>query len=102
MEIIESHGISPTVVEYLQSPPTSGTLLRISKLVGVPLCDLLRRAEEEFRKAADSLPIENEQELARWLQEHPKVLQRPIVVDEDRGRAVVGRPPENVLALLKD
>ena len=39
---------------------------------------------------------------ALWLEDHPKVLQRPIVVDDDRNVAVIGRPPENVLDLLKE
>ena len=38
--------------------------------------------------------------LAKWLQAHPIVLERPIVVDSSSGRAVVGRPPENVNELL--
>jgi arsenate reductase (glutaredoxin) len=39
---------------------------------------------------------------AQWLAvltDHPKLLERPIVVY--RGRAALGRPPEQVLALLE-
>ena len=38
--------------------------------------------------------------LAEGLAAHPKALQRPIVVDEDSGNTVIGRPPENVLDLI--
>ena len=38
--------------------------------------------------------------LAGWLTRHPKVIERPIVADDDSGLAVIGRPPENVLRLL--
>ena len=38
--------------------------------------------------------------LAAWLARHPRVLQRPIVIDEVSGAAVVGRPPEKVNDLL--
>jgi len=100
LEIIESHGISPSIVEYLDTPPDAETLLHLAKLIGVPLSDLLRRGEEEFRNGAN-IPLTDEKALASWLQDHPKVLERPIVVDEDDQRAVVGRPPENVVALLK-
>ena len=42
----------------------------------------------------------NDPALAAWLEQHPKVIERPIVVDEDSNRAVLGRPPENVLELV--
>ena len=38
--------------------------------------------------------------LAAWLELHPRVIERPIVVDESEGRAVIGRPPENVRELI--
>jgi len=101
LEIIESHGISPTIVEYLVTPPDAETLLHAAKLIGVPLADLLRRGEEDFRNAGDSIPLTDAKALASWLRDHPKVLERPIVVDAAGQRAVVGRPPENVLALLE-
>ncbi|NND37131.1 MAG: hypothetical protein HKN81_08345 [Gammaproteobacteria bacterium] len=34
----------------------------------------------------------------QWLSEHPKVLQRPIVISGDEAR--IGRPPESVLNIL--
>jgi len=101
LEILESRGISPSIVEYLDTPPDAETLRRLARLLGTPLADLLRRGEAAFRNAGDSVPLGNEQALADWLHENPGVLQRPIVVDEDANRAVVGRPPENVLTLFK-
>jgi arsenate reductase len=101
LEIIESHGIAPKIVEYLATPPDADTLLRLAELIGVPLADLLRRGEEEFRNAGDEIPLADAKALASWLHAHPKVMERPIVVDEAAQRAVVGRPPENVEALLK-
>ncbi len=101
LEIIESHGVTPKIVEYLVTPPDGDTLLRLAELVGVPLADLLRRGEEVFRNAGDSIPLADENALASWLHDHPQALERPIVVDEIGQRAVVGRPPENVETLLK-
>jgi arsenate reductase len=100
LELIQSHGISPEIVEYLATPPDADTLLRISHQLGIPLAALLRRGEPEFKDAGDAVPLDDEQALARWIHDNPRVLQRPIVVDEKTGRAAVGRPPENVLALL--
>ncbi len=101
LEIIESHGIEPKIVEYLLQPPDAETLLRLAATLEVPLGDLLRKAEDDFSNAADSVPLDDDAALAAWLHNHPKVLQRPIVVDEDANRAVVGRPPESVLEIIK-
>jgi len=100
LELIESAGFSPTIVEYLAAPPDAATLLRISALLEIPLADLLRRGESEFTDAGDTVPLDDNEALAAWIAANPKVLERPIVVDEEQGRAVVGRPPENVLSLL--
>jgi len=100
LELIKSKGVRPKVVEYLETPPGPAELLAITRMLDRPLADLLRRGEDEFRDAGDSVPLDDEAALAAWIHEHPRVLERPIVVDEEKGRAVVGRPPENVLELL--
>jgi arsenate reductase len=100
LELIRSNGIEPSIVEYLKTPPDAATLAKLSSLLGTPLSDLLRRNEDDFRNAGNSVPLDDGDALAAWVSEHPKVLERPIVVDEDAGRAVMGRPPENVLALF--
>jgi arsenate reductase len=100
LELIESRGIQPTIVEYLSTPPDASTLLEIAGQLGMPLADLLRRGEAEFKEAGDSVPLDDENRLAAWIVSNPKVLQRPIVVDTDSGRAIVGRPPENVFDLI--
>lgn len=101
LEIIESHGLKPRVVEYLDNPPAPADLRRLARLLDVPLADLLRTSEADFSESSEPVPVEDDQALSRWLHDHPRVLQRPIVVDEDNDRAVVGRPPENVLELIK-
>lgn len=100
LEIIESQGISPTIVEYLRTPPGADTLLRLARLLDVPLTDLLRRGEAAFKDAGNKVPLDDEQALAAWLHDNSSVLERPIVVDDEKDCAVVGRPPENVLSLL--
>ena len=40
----------------------------------------------------------NKPQLRKLLQDNPKALQRPILIKD--GRAVIGRPPENILDLL--
>ena len=100
LELIESRGVRPRIVEYLETPPEPDALLRLAELLGLPLRDLLRTAESDFAESSAPVPVDDGPALSQWLHEHPRVLQRPIVVDEDRHRAIVGRPPENVLDLL--
>ncbi len=100
MELLEQAGVTPSIVEYLQTPPSAEATLRNARLIGVPVADLLRRGEDEFKNADDLPDLNDDSALALWLESHPKVIERPIVVDEAKDRAVIGRPPENVLELV--
>ena len=64
------------------------------------MAELLRRNEDDYRNADDLPELDDDAALAAWLARHPRVLQRPIVIDDATGTAVVGRPPENVNELL--
>jgi len=100
LQLIESRGVQPRIVEYLRAPPAVDTLIRLADLLNLPLKELLRTAESDFAESSAPVPVDDEAALSQWLHEHPRVLQRPIVVDEERNRAIIGRPPENVLELL--
>jgi len=100
LELITDSGISHTVVLYLDNSPTANTILGIAEKLGLPVADLLRRGESDFKEATDLPDLGDNNALAEWLADHPIVLQRPIVVNDDSGQAVIGRPPENVSELL--
>jgi arsenate reductase len=100
LELLEQSGVQPTIVEYLKTPPAADATLRHASLIGVRVADLLRRGEDEFRQADDLPDLDDDAALATWLEAHPKVIERPIVVDEENNRAVLGRPPENILGLI--
>lgn len=102
LEIIQEAGIEPNIVEYLQEPPDAARTERLAALLGLDVADLLRKSEPDFTGADDLPELSDNAALAAWIESHPKVLQRPIVVDDDRDVAVIGRPPENVLGLLKE
>lgn len=99
LDIIREHGIEPEIVHYLERMPDAATLLQIGRMLGTGIGPMMREGEDEYREA-DDLPEGDDRALAEWLSHHPKVLERPVVVDEARARAVIGRPPENVLELL--
>ena len=99
LEIIQAAGVEPEIALYLKETPAAATIVDLARKLGVPVADLLRRGESEFKEATDLPDLGDDAALAAWLHEHPIVLERPIVVDGDR--AVIGRPPENVAKLLK-
>ena len=101
LKIIEDAGASPNIVAYLESPPSAARILELAGMIGIPVQQLLRKGESEFKEASDLPDLDDDPALAGWLSAHPRVLERPIVVDSEGGRAVIGRPPENVEELLK-
>jgi arsenate reductase len=100
LELIKAAGITPEIVAYLDTPPDGPGILELAKLLEIPVTGLLRRGEAEFREASDLPDLDDDARLAAWLSQHPRVIERPIVLDTARRRAVIGRPPENVHALL--
>jgi arsenate reductase len=100
LKLIEDAGVEPRVVAYLQSPPSGRRIEELAKMLNVSVADLLRRNEAEFRSAVDLPSLDDNAALAEWIAKNPKVLQRPIVVDDEKGAAIIGRPPEDVLTLL--
>ncbi|MEM8815253.1 MAG: arsenate reductase (glutaredoxin) [Pseudomonadota bacterium] len=100
LELIHAAGISPQTVAYLDKPPSGGRLVELAQMLGIPVRQMLRRGEAEFREATDLPGLDDDAALADWLSRNPRVLERPIVVDERGRRAVIGRPPENVLELI--
>jgi arsenate reductase len=100
LELIRNAGIEPTIVKYLEDAPDAAQILDLAARLGKPVAGLLRRGEARFREATDLPALDDEEALAAWVAAHPIVLERPIVLDDDSGKAVLGRPPENVTELL--
>ncbi len=100
LELIQEAGVSPNIVDYLSEPPSAARILQLADLLGSSVVELLRRKEADFRNATDLPALDNNAALAAWVEAHPQVLERPIVVDDDANKAIMGRPPENVQALL--
>ena len=102
LEIIQNSGVTPTIIEYLSKAPTADRILHLASLLEMPVQALLRRNEAEFKDARDLPDLNDDAALAAWVASNPKVLERPIVVDDEVNKAVVGRPPENVHELLAE
>ena len=101
LALLTDAGVEPVIVEYLKTPPDAQRIQELAALVGVPVAGLLRRGESEFKEASDLPDLADDAALAAWLARHPKVIERPIVVNDAGDAAVIGRPPENVLGLVR-
>ena len=99
LALLEARGIQPKVVEYLLYPPSKTELERILKLLGMRPRELLRKKEPEYKEAGLDDPKLSDAALLRALRSYPKLMERPIVVANNK--AAIGRPPENVLPILK-
>jgi len=98
LALIEDAGIEPEVIEYLKTPPTAEELDAILKKLKMEPRDLMRTGEAIYRELDLANRELTRDEAIAVMLEHPKLIERPIVV---QGRkAVLGRPPENVNELL--
>jgi len=97
LELIQEKGIEPDIIEYLKSPPSEAELDHILKLLGEEPEALMRQGEDEFKQYFKGKELSRTETISLMVQ-HPKVIERPIVVKGDK--AVVGRPPESVLDIL--
>jgi arsenate reductase len=100
LALLREAGIEPEIIDYLNSPPDASTIVRLAGLLGQPVAGLLRRGEQEFKEAGDLPNLDDDNALAAWLTVHPRVIERPIVVNAAGDQAVIGRPPENVMEVV--
>ncbi len=97
LALLRENGVEPNIVLYLETPPDSAAIKALLKKLGIGAAELVRRGEDEY-KASGLGKDSSEAEIVAAMVKHPKLIERPIVV---RGnKAVLGRPPENVLALI--
>ncbi len=98
LALLEENGIEPAVVLYLETPPDADTLKSLLSKLGISARDLLRKGEDAYKDNKLSDTTLSEAQLIAAMAQHPKLIERPIVVKGER--AVLGRPPENVLELV--
>lgn len=100
LALLEEHNIKPEIVLYLQDSPSQETLSKLNQQLDCEPNEMFRFKEELAREL--NLSAKDDRPHDEWLSilaNNPRLMERPIVTDGTR--AVFGRPPENVLALLK-
>ncbi|MCA8994032.1 MAG: arsenate reductase (glutaredoxin) [Planctomycetaceae bacterium] len=98
LKLIEDSGIQPEVILYLDRPPSTRELEGLLKKLGMAPKELMRKGEDVYKELGLAKKELTKKEAIQLLHEHPKLIERPIVVKGDN--AILGRPPENVLGLL--
>ena len=97
LELLRERGHEPEVIEYLKTGVSRPDLQDILAKLGVPARAMVRKKETAYAEQGLT-EVSDAGELLDAIVASPILLERPIVVLGER--AVVGRPPENVLALL--
>ncbi len=95
LQLLHDNGVDPTVVDYLETPPSIAELTEIVTKMGKTPRDITRKKEAAEEGIAADL---EGTALIKALVDHPRAIERPIVVNGDK--AAMGRPPEAVLDIL--
>lgn len=95
LALIEESKQEVEVIEYLKTPLSESTIRNLLTLLDVPVLSMMRTKEAKFKSL--NLKNANDETLIKAMVEHPILIERPIV--NNTKKAIIGRPPENVLLL---
>ena len=93
--MLNEHSVDFVYREYTRDPLSVAELTALFVQLGKSPRELLRSRDV---KRLELNPDQDDAALIAAMAEHPRLLQRPILVVGEK--AVVGRPVENMLALL--
>ena len=98
LEILNQQEVDTEIVLYLENPPSAEEVASILEKLGLSSRDIIRKGEEEYKLLNLKDQSLTENELITFMSENPKLIERPIVIKGNK--AVIGRPPENVLSII--
>lgn len=98
LQLLEDNGVKPTIVLYLETGPDEKEITGLLSKLGISARELLRKGEDAYKENKLADGSLSEQQLIMAMAKFPKLIERPIAVTGKQ--AVIGRPPENVLALI--
>lgn len=98
LELLQARGLTPDIVLYLDTPPDAARLRDLLGKLGITARQLLRTGEDAYKALNLADRDLGDEQLIAAMVAHPKLIERPILIAGDK--AVIGRPPENVLELL--
>ena len=98
LQLLRDSNIEPLIINYIKEPPSIKTLKVISDLLGLNPVKWIRKSESDYKKH-NLNDINDADTIFYYMNKYPKLIERPIVIYNNK--AVVARPPENVLELIK-
>lgn len=96
LSLIEENNQDVTIVEYLKKPLTKSEINNLLNALSVSPIEMMRTKEVEFKE--QNLKNADDETLINAMITTPKLIERPIVTKNNK--AIIGRPPENVLTLF--
>lgn len=94
LQLIKDADAEVEIIEYLKTPPTEDELRMLISGLNLPIEYLIRKSEEIYKTEFKGKDFSDD-EWIKILVQNPKLIERPIVVNEE-GEVILGRPPENV------
>jgi arsenate reductase len=98
LALIRHVGIEPTVIEYLQSPPSKPRLAEAIAAAGLSVREAIRQKGTPYAELGLDDPAFTDDQLLDAMMAHPILINRPIVVTPKSVRLC--RPSEAVIDLL--
>lgn len=98
LQLLQDNGVEPKVVEYLKTPPSAAELDNILNMLKLEPRELMRKKEPPYKERGLADESLGRKALIKAMVADPVLIERPIVIKGKK--AVLGRPPENVLDLL--
>ena len=99
LKILQNNKLDPIVIEYLKTPLNKTQLEEIFSLLSKSDQEKIIRKNELIYKKEYKNKILSKSDVINAMIKYPVLLERPIVLKDKK--AIIGRPPENILALLK-
>ncbi|MGI3087690.1 glutaredoxin-dependent arsenate reductase [Yersinia pseudotuberculosis] len=100
LELIRNSGTEPTVILYLETPPSREVLVKLIADMGITVRALLRKNVEPYEQLGLAEETFSDDQLVDFMLQHPILINRPIVVTPLGTRLC--RPSEAVLEILPD
>ena len=100
LALIRNSGVEPTVIHYLETPPSRDQLVALIAAMGMPVRELLRKNVPPYEALGLAEDSFSDEALIDAMLAHPILINRPIVVTPLGTRLC--RPSELVLDILPD
>ena len=99
LQLLQQQGIEPAIRLYMDNRLSAQELDRLLQLLNKKPSELVRKGEAAFAERGLKQVDTGEEQIRQAMLEEPRLIERPVVVSGQR--AVLGRPPENVLELIR-